>query len=189
MNNNRLNTGEIVEERFSTILTDPTFEKRLKAFDSRLKLMFDQRKKRWVVLEWAYDNSCYNIILVCEDENKNPLPVGEWVFNTLVAYRRRWENKKTSGANCWLDQLAYEAKCQKEKIVKNVSDDNQARIKEDITQWRKASKSIYSGCGSDAIAGYRKIPGKVTRSGSFESSKASKAAGYTNSSSIYVSDL
>ncbi len=144
-------------DRFSVILTDPTFEARLKRFDPNLKLMFDQNKKRWTVLEKAYDGSGFNILIISEDANKNPLPLGEWVFRTLYAWKKEYERKRDMGVDKWLVNLRYKAFNQKEEIEKQSSQDNIDLIKDDIIQWKKASKAIQGLPVADATAGYRKI--------------------------------
>jgi len=148
--------GQEIEQTYSVILTDPNFERRLKAFDPRLKLMFDQGSKRWIVLEWAYDNSGWNRILVAEDKEGNPKPLGEWVFNRLFVYRQRYEAKRDIGVDQWFKNLVYEADKEKEKKSENWSDNHQAMLREDITQWRKASKELKNEPIADATAGYPK---------------------------------
>ncbi len=145
-------------DRYSVVLTDPTFEARLKRFDPNLKLMFDQVKKRWIVLEKAYDGSGFNVLLVCEDKaTKEPVPLGEWVFMTLYAWRKEYERKRGMGIDKWLNDLKNEAISQKEEIAEKASQDNVDLIKDEIIQWKKASKELQGLPVADATAGYRKI--------------------------------
>lgn len=140
------------------LLTDPAFEARLKTFDPNLELVFDQTRERWMVLEKALDGSgTYNIIIIAEDKDKQPKPLGEWVFNTLYVYRQRYDEKVRVGVDNWLNGLADEAKRQKAEMEEKASQDNVDRIKDDITSWRKASKEIQGLPVSDVTAGYRKI--------------------------------
>lgn len=133
------------------------FERRLKQFDPRLKLMFDQQSKRWVILEQSYDNSGWNCILKAEDKNGNEKPLGEWVFNVLYVKRHNWEEKQRMGASRWLEELKYKANKFKEKERSSISDDHQAMLRDDVMQWRKASKELQGLPVSDATAGYRKV--------------------------------
>lgn len=139
------------------ILTDPLFERRLKSFDPRLKLMFDQSTERWVILEEAYDNTGWNCIIKCENPDKTPRPLGDWVFAKLHAKRQMYELKRRMGSDSWMDSLISEAKSQKQKIEDKNSQDHQLMIKDDLIQWRKASKEIQNQPASDAVAGYRKV--------------------------------
>lgn len=149
--------GQRVVDNYSVILTDPTLEKRIKFFDPNLKLMFDQSKKRWTVMEWATDNSGWNCILIAEDKDGNPEPLGDWVLQALKVKRAEWEKKMAMGANNYFKSLMDKAEAQKRKMAFDASDDNQAMIREDIMQWRKASRQIEGGVPSDVTAGYRKI--------------------------------
>ncbi len=146
-----------IERECSTLLTDPTFEKRLKNFDPRLKLIFDQLKKRWVIVEWALDNSGWNVILTAQHEDGTPKPLGEWVFNCLWVYRQRHEKKQNMGLDNWLHSMRDEADAQRTAIEESVSDDHKAMLREDVTQWRKVSKELDNMPPSDATAGYPKI--------------------------------
>jgi len=151
-------TGRRIDATYKIISHD--FERRLKQFDPRLKLVFDQGRDRWVILEQAYDNSGWNIIITAEDNDGNPQPLGEWVFNKLWVYRQRWAAKQRMGTDKWLDKLANEAKAQKDKMQADASDENRAMIRDDITQWRKAAREVAGDPASDAKAGYRKTTTK-----------------------------
>lgn len=149
--------GNRVQERYNVILTEPYFESRLRAFDRNLKLCFDQVRKRWTVLEKAYDRPGYNVLIVAEDEQGNPKPLGEWVFNKLWVCRKRWEEKSQMGADAWFRKLILQADCEVKEIEQKGSEDSQAMLREDITQWRKCSKELQNLPVADAKAGYRKI--------------------------------
>lgn len=142
-------------DEFYSIITDPTFEKRLQAFDPRLKLMFDQQSKRWVVLEWAYDDSGWNIILKCEDREGNPKPLGEWVFNKLFVFRKQWEAKMEKGPDKWLDDMVAECTEIQKEQERKASEKHQDMILDDITEWRKAAREFDGGCANDVTAGYQ----------------------------------
>jgi len=149
--------GQRIQDTYSLILTDPSLEKRIKAFDPNLKLMFDQTKKRWVINEWAQDNSGWNCILIAEDKDGNPEPLGEWVFQVLRLKRDAWEKKIAMGANAYFNSLMDKAREQKQKMAEDASSENVDMIKDDIISWRKAAKEIEKGIPSDVTAGYRKI--------------------------------
>ncbi len=138
------------------ILTDPYFENRLKMFDPSLRLIFDQTKRRWTILEKAHDNSGWNCILVAEDSRGEPKPLGEWVFNRLFVYRNNYEAKRDGRVDNWLKRFQYEEELQKQKIQQALADDSEAGIREDISQWRKELSGFLGKPRSDAIAGYRK---------------------------------
>lgn len=148
--------GRKFGDRYSLILTDPNFERRLRAFDPNLKLMFDQVKKRWTVLEWAPDNSGWNIILVAEDNDERAKALGDWIFNRLYVYRHRYEARRQD-PNSFFRGLMDETDRQQTEIDRKSSDDHKHILKDDISQWRKASKELRNRPVSDAVAGYRKI--------------------------------
>jgi len=147
--------GQRVDEIY-TIMTDPTFERRLKAFDPRLKLMFDQASKRWVILEWAYDNSGWNIILKCEDSEGKPKPLGDWVFNKLYAYRQNWITMAEGGVDNWLNSLSSQADEYKRKKDEEASSKHIDMILDEINEWRRAARELDGLPKSDVTAGYPK---------------------------------
>jgi hypothetical protein len=127
-------------KQYSLVVTDPFFERRLKSFDPRLKLMFDQVKRRWTILEWASDNSGWNIILTAEDDvTKEPKPLGEWIFNRLYVYRHRHE-EKMKDPDIWFNNLLYEADYQARKIEAKSDEEGKYRLRHDYLQWRKVAK-------------------------------------------------
>lgn len=129
--------GNKFGEEYSLIMTDYSFENRLKAFDSNLKLMFDQRKKRWTILEWARDNSGWRILMTCEDDFGNPMPVGDWVFGHLKWMQDQY-TQKLKGSDGFYDDLVAKADEYKVKKDKELSEEAQYRVRTDIHQWRKA---------------------------------------------------
>lgn len=131
--------GRRLDQRYSTILTDPSFERRLKAFDKNLRLMFDQHSKRWIILEWAIDHSGWNIIIKAEDSDGNAKPLGDWVFNQLYVYNHRYQDKIRNPAQ-FFKSLIYEETRQQEAIEKKNSDDFKGVVLDDINFWRKLSK-------------------------------------------------
>ena len=137
------------------IITDPSFEKRLKLFDRNLKLVFDQQSKRWVILEWALDGSDWNIILKAEDKEGNTRPLGQWVFNTLFAYRQNYIAKREMGADKWFESLAEEANTNNTVADSKASKAHQEQILDDIVEWRKAAREFDGGCANDVTAGYQ----------------------------------
>lgn len=149
--------GQRINDTYSLILTDPSFEKRLKGFDPNLRLMFDQKRKRWVVNEWALDNSGWNCILIAEDKNGDPEPLGDWIFQALRIKRDAGDRKMEMGANAYFNGLVEKAKYQKMKLAQSASSENVDMIKDDIVSWRKAAKEIEKNIPSDVTAGYRKI--------------------------------
>lgn len=155
VNKNEDRLGGKFGETYSLILTDPTFETRLKQFDPALKLMFDQIKKRWVVLEWAPDNSGWNIILKAE-ENGQPRALGEWVFKELHEMRRKYDEKHGNPDQFWRD-LIWKADWQKDMIDTKVSIDHQHLLSEERNEWRRAWRELNNLPTSDVTAGYPRI--------------------------------
>lgn len=145
--------GNKFGERYSTFLVDPAFEARLRLYDPQLKLMFDQVTKRWVILVWAEDNSGWQILMKCEDDFGNPMPLGDHVFTHLNWMRRQYEEKRKS-PTVFLDSLIEKAEAYKEKRSKELSEEAQYRVRHDISQWRKAFNNHSKLSPSDAIAGY-----------------------------------
>jgi len=151
--------GNKFGERYSLILTDPTFERRLKMYDPNLKLMFDQFTKRWVILVWREDNSGWQILMRCEDDFGEPMPLGDHVFEHLNWMRRRWEEARKDG-NKFYDGLNEQADAYKAKIDKKIAEENQYRIRTDFVQWDKGFRELRNEPKSDATAGYPKVKHK-----------------------------
>lgn len=147
----------------NTMICDPSFERRLKDFDPRLKLMFDQATQRWVILEWAYDNSGWNIILKAEDKEGYPKPLGEWVFNKLFAYRQAYELKRSLGPDKWLTKLAQEAEDQRNEEEDKNAKEREYKILDDINEWRRGAREFDNRPASDVTAGYQKITPKTKK--------------------------
>lgn len=144
-------------ERYSLILTEPDFERRLKNWDPNLKLMFDQHSKRWCILEWSSDNSGWNLLMKAEDEEGNPTPLGDWVFNKLYVWRDRWLYKMHN-PDQFLDDMIYKAQCEQESISNNISDNNKHLLLHDRNDWRRAARELKNFPTSDVTAGYPKNP-------------------------------
>lgn len=151
--------GNKFGERYSLILTDPAFERKLHAYDPNLKLMFDQFTKRWVILVWREDNSGWQILMKCEDDFGNPMPVGDHIFNHLNWMRKRWEEAHPDGDRFY-EKLLSQADENREKLERKISEENQYKIRHDINQWRKGFLELQNLPKSDAIAGYPKITNK-----------------------------
>lgn len=144
---------------YSLILTDSCFENRLKAFDQNLKLMFDQRIKKWRILELAPDNSGWNIILTAEDAEGNPKPLGEWIFNRLYVYRHNYEIKKRNPEN-FFQSLLSQAETQKAEIEEKSSTEHRYKLLDDRNEWRKAARELRNLPKSDVTAGYPRVQKK-----------------------------
>jgi len=149
--------GNLIGKTYSLILQDPFFEKKLKNFDSNLKLTFDQIQRKWVVLENAPDGSGWNVIITCEDEHGNPKAPGEWILNRLYVYRQRYEAKKKMGVDEWFRHLKAQVDANIQSEEEKISDESRARLRDDVVQWRKAAKELDNLPASDATAGYRKV--------------------------------
>ncbi len=147
-------TGEQVAKE-CLIIADPYFEARLKSFDPNLELVFDQSKRRWTILEKALDNSGYNIILRLEDDQGEPKPFGEWVFNKLFVFRARQEEKARVGVVRWLNDFDYQAERQKAEILRKSSQETIDKGKDDWTLWKKACAEFTNSPVSDVTAGYQ----------------------------------
>lgn len=145
---------------FGKILLDSNFEKRLKLFDPNLKLVFDQARQRWTILEWALDNSGWNILIRAEDDQGNEKPLGEWVFNKLFVWRHNQEEKARKGVDQWIKDTDYECDRQKEAILRNHSNNFRAHIVEDINEFRRGFKIMNNESPADVTAGYPKVAHK-----------------------------
>ena len=154
----------LLEERFQTtdsgVLLDPFFEKRLKAFDPNLKLLFDQRSRRWHILVWRMDNSDWQVLIKAEDDNGNPKPLGDWVFNRLYVYRHNWEEKSRNFDVYWKN-LIFEEEAQRAQIQRKLSEESQAKLMDDINGWRRAWRELNNEAPADVTAGYPKTQEKV----------------------------
>lgn len=148
--------GQKFGKEYSTILADPYFEARLKSFDPNLKLMFDQHKKKWIVLEWALDNSGWNLILTCEDKEGNPKPVGDWILNKLYVQRHNAEERRRNPQQ-YFDDLMYKAEYEKNKIEESAHSEQRAKLIDDIISWRKVDNQLNNRPVSDVTAGYPKV--------------------------------
>lgn len=148
--------GNKFGERYNTYLVDPAFERKLKAYDPKLKLMFDQFSKRWAILVWREDNSGWQILMKCEDDFGNPMPLGDAVFEHLNWMRQRY-NEKHRNADGFYESLLSQADDYKEKLQKKIAQENQYKIRTDFTQWRKGFDELNNLPKADAIAGYPKI--------------------------------
>lgn len=151
--------GNKFGERYSLIMTDPTFERRLKAYDPNLKLMFDQFTKRWAILVWREDNTGWQVLMKCEDDFGNPMPLGDEVFVQLNWMRKQYD-EKYKNCNSFYEKLLTQADEYKEKQERKMSEENQYRIRTDWVQWRKGFDRLKNLPSSDATAGYRKITHK-----------------------------
>jgi len=150
-------TGAKFGERYSLILTDPTFERRLHAYDPNLKLMFDQFSKRWAILVWREDNTGWQILMKCEDDFGNPMPLDDHIFEHLNWMRKQYDEKHRMGGDRFYDHLLSQADDQQEKMRQAQSEENQYRIRTDINQWRKGFNELQGLPRNDAIAGYPKV--------------------------------
>lgn len=142
------------------ILTEPDFERRLKAFDPGLKLLFDQTTERWVILQWTGNARSWFKVMTLQDADGTPRRPGDWVFNVLYVYRQRAIQRDREGGS-FFDNLMKEANNQALKIREKVSDENRHRIRDDITSWRKIARIMDNRPTSDVTAGYAKVQPKT----------------------------
>jgi hypothetical protein len=151
------NNGQQIDQTYGRILLDPWLERRIKAFDANLRLMYDQGRKKWVVLEKALDGSgTFNVILTCEDKDGNARTPGDWILNRLFVYRHNYEEKRRIGVDCWLNNLRSQIDDERQREEQALSDNNQAMLKDDIVQWRKVNREMRNEPTSDVTAGYQK---------------------------------
>jgi hypothetical protein len=89
----------------STPSLPEAFQKRLTAFDSSLLVVwhkppFTKKPGRWKIERCvkhrpdggAHNHICNRVyILMCQDEDGVPVPLGEWVFERLREMRHNWE--------------------------------------------------------------------------------------------------
>lgn len=155
--------GRKFGETYSLILTDLNFEKRLKHFDPNLKLMFNKVEKKWVILEWAPDGSGWNILFKCEDDQKKPKGVGEWVFNKLFVMRNNYEYRKSNPDRFFDDLLYYGEKKEEERELK-ASEEHKSKLLDDRNLWRKAARELRNEAPADVTAGYPKKGKKYANS-------------------------
>lgn len=155
----RDNLGGEIGRDYSTILTDPTFEKRLQSFDKNLKLMFDQRNKRWRILEWAPDGSGWNLLMTAEDDEGNAKPLGEWVFNKLYVWRHNAEQRNKDPQKFYT-QLLTMGDEQRNQIQRQSSLNHQYKLIDERNEWRRAWREWKNLPKSDVTAGFPKIQHK-----------------------------
>jgi hypothetical protein len=148
--------GNEYNENQTIILKDPWFEVWLKRFDPNLRLVFDQGRRKWIILEWSPPAGAYNILLVCEDKDGNPKGLGDWVKNKLIVWRNNYEVKKRQGVDQWMNALNKEALRQKEEIDQRCSKEMQYIINDERLGFRKAYREMRNEPISDVTAGYRK---------------------------------
>ena len=148
--------GGIAGEKYSLVLYDPVFERRLKQFDPNLRLRFNRFNERWYVLEKALIGSGYNIILKCEDDKGNPKPVGEWLFNKLFVMRHNYDELRRN-PNQWWNNFEYQVEKEQEEIAQKGHVEQKARLIDDVNQWRKAYRDFVDLPKSDVTAGYPKV--------------------------------
>lgn len=162
MQNHVDKNGAVIGERYSVILHDAEFEKKLQWFDPNLKLLFDHIDKRWKILEREIgqpkdERPRWNLIFTAQDEHGNPKQLGDWVINKLFVMRLEHEKKIKVGVDAWMNDLAYQAQKQREEIEEKASDNSRAQLREDVLQWRKAAKELDGLPTSDVTAGFRKV--------------------------------
>lgn len=142
-------------------LLDSTFEKRLKAFDPTLELLFNQANKRWQVMRRHEDNNMkWSIILVLEDQDGTPLHVGDWVFKALRIKRKKAEEALTKGVDWLINDKKAQIKKQKEEIQQKTSRDNIDRTKDNFNQFLRMIADLENRPVSDVTAGYPKATTK-----------------------------
>lgn len=148
--------GNLFEKDYVTILSDPFLERKLKDFDERLKLVYNKEKDRWVILEWALDNSGWNVIYIFEDDFGNKMPPGEYVLMHLKDMR---DNNDALRAD--VDQYFLNLENKVEDLTfkeeAKIGDLHKHLIREHINPIRKAFRSINNKPTADITAGYRKI--------------------------------
>ena len=151
--------GNKLGKDYSMILTDPTFERRLKAFDPNLKLLFDQNKKKWTILEYERDNTGkWRILLRSEDDvTKKPIPVGDWIFERLLEFRNMYEHNAINSDQHFRD-LTYKADMQMVELETKSSINHMHQLLDDRNEWRRAARELKNFPKSDVTAGYPKNP-------------------------------
>ncbi len=152
--------GKHLGETYSLILQDSTFEKRLHRFDPNLKLMFDQQKRKWCILQKGEDGRHWNLLLTAEDNEGNPKPLGEWIFNKLFVWRHNHEVKMRN-PDQWCRDMQWKAEWEESVIETKMSLNHQDMLKDDIISWRKANRELKNQPSSDVTAGYPKIKPRV----------------------------
>jgi len=148
--------GNQAGPQYSVILTDLNFENRLKMFDPNLCLRFHRLWKCWVVLERALDNTGYNVLIKCQDNEGNPKALGDWVFNRLFVMRHNNEEKMRN-FDTWMRSVDNEIEYIERKKDEKISEDVSLQILDDINLWRRVNREMNGLPLSDVTAGYRKV--------------------------------
>jgi len=149
-------TDELGRNWSTRLLTDPTFEKRLKTIDPTLKLIFDQTKQRWMILAPRIDNPyLWRIIKVAEDKLGNPMPVGDWLLLEVRRLKDQAE-RRDHNPDQFIKWLEYEEGYQQERIQSKRDADFADYLREDRVFLDKAYRQFMGMPVSDATAGYAK---------------------------------
>lgn len=155
--------GVPLGERFILSLNDLDFERKLKAFDRNLKLLFNKKKQRWAIVEKRQDGSGWNILFCLEDRGGEPKGLGDWVINKLIVMRANYEAKRRNADQ--FEKLLENAESDfKSGELKKTHQENRLRIVDDINVFRKAYKNLMNEPISDVTAGYPKANYKNSRS-------------------------
>lgn len=141
---------------YTSLLSDPYFEKQLNLFDPNLRLYFNQEVKRWAILEWALDHSGWNVVYVFEDDYGNATPVGEWVFIHLREMRDN-NDKLRQNPNAFISDAEYQSNSLFEKEEERLGEEERALIRDHANDFRRAIRAARNLPISDVTAGYRKI--------------------------------
>lgn len=148
--------GNEFGKEYTTILTDPAFEMKLKQFDPNLRLFFNKEVKRWVILEWALDCSGWNVIFIFEDDYKHPMPVGDWVFMHLREMRNTNERLRKNPKQFFLDTYNLSDR-QFDQEDRRIDDETRHLLREHRNEFRKGWRALNKMPLADVTAGYRKI--------------------------------
>ena len=144
------------KEKYSVILADNTFEKRLHFYDPSLLLRFDQACKRWVILQPELQHpGSYRRLIVAEDAKSRPLVLSDWVFDMLNQYREE-AIKRDSNINNFIKEEEYGREQYELKTKSNIDSDGIYFHNHERKEWRKIAAQINNEPVGDVTAGYSK---------------------------------
>lgn len=143
------------DQDFHIILTDESFERRLKTvFGDYLSICFDKLRERWVVLERALDNPAeVNLILIAEDDFGNPRPLGDWVFYALRQMKDD-ADKKNGNFNQYMLMKENEEDAQRVLMQQKIDEAGEYFHQHEYREWRRIFESLNNNPVSHYVQGY-----------------------------------
>lgn len=134
-------------------MTQPCYENRipdaefvywLKKFDPDLRVVWNPVRGRWVIMERNRLTSGENCILVWETEDKGYRDLDRGIAIRLQAMSAKYSQMIVDPQR-YITELENKAAFQHNDIVRQVSNDIQGMIVDDIGSWRKAYENSRRG--------------------------------------------